>query len=65
VVIDKKTGILVKDVTPKGLANAMEYVIRNPARAKEMGKNIKKLANSMFDPEKNLKVISKIYRELL
>jgi len=65
VVIDKKTGILVKDITPSGLAKGIDYVIKNPKKAKEMGKNIKRLANSLFDPEKNLKIISKIYRELL
>ena len=65
VVINKKTGILVKDLTPEGLAKGMEYAIRNPKKMKEMGKNIKKLADDLFDPEKNLKIISKIYMELL
>lgn len=65
VVINKKTGVLVRDITPQGLANGIEYVIRNPKKAKEMGRNIKNLANDLFDHEKNLKVISKIYRELL
>ncbi len=65
VIIDKKTGILVRDVKPSGFARGLEYVIKNPSKAKEMGKNLKRLANKLFDPEKNLKIISKIYRELL
>lgn len=65
VVIDKKTGVLIRDITPNGLAEGMEYIIRNPGKAREMGKNIKKLAGNLFDPEKNLKTISKIYSELL
>ncbi len=65
VVVDRKTGILVKNVTPSDFAKGIEYVIANPKKAKEMGRNIKRLANSLFDPEKNLKIISKIYRELL
>ena len=65
VVINKKTGVLIKDISPKGFSNGIEYVIKNPRKAKEMGRNMKKLANSLFDPQKNLKIISKIYRELL
>jgi glycosyltransferase involved in cell wall biosynthesis len=65
VVIDKNTGVLIRDITPQGLAKGMEYIIRNPGKAREMGKNIKKLAGNLFDSERNLKMLSKIYRELL
>lgn len=65
VVIDKKTGVLIRNITPQGLVRGMEYVIRNPKKAKEMGRNIKKLADKLFDPERNLKMLLKIYRELL
>lgn len=64
VVINKKTGVLIEDPTPSGLAKGIEYVMNNSKKAKEMGRNIKKLVNEMFDPEKNLKIITKIYGEL-
>ncbi len=64
VVINGKTGVLIKDPTPSSLAKGIEYVMNNPEKAMEMGKNIKKLVNEMFDPEKNLKIITKIYGEL-
>lgn len=53
VVANGKTGLIVPPGDPTALADALEWLINNPGRAREMGEEGRRLAHSLFDPQKN------------
>ena len=60
-----KTGLLVPIKNALALANAIEYLIKNPDVRKEMGAAGRALAEKEFAIEKIVAEHMKIYRELL
>lgn len=62
---DKKTGILVRPKDVDSLAVAMDFLLSNPKKAKEIGKNAKRLILENYTLEKAAKKIINIYNHLL
>jgi glycosyltransferase involved in cell wall biosynthesis len=62
-IIDKKTGLLVKPTKAQDLANALEKIISDKNLATELGKNAKQTANQNFSLEKMISETKKIYSE--
>ena len=58
------TGLIVPKNDPKSLAEAMNYLAKNPDVAKQMGENGYRMAIEKFTPE-NVKLFQKVYQELL
>lgn len=65
VVKDGETGILVPPADPQSLANAIKFLINNPATRFEMGQRGKERVNQKFDIDKNLRISEKIIWELV
>lgn len=60
-----ETGLLVPVRDAEALANAIQYLIENPERRREMGRAGRKLAEEAFDVNKVVERHLEIYKELL
>jgi len=65
VIIPGKTGLLVPLKDPQKLADALQWLIENPQRRREMGNAGRQLAESQFGIEKIVKDHLNIYYKLL
>lgn len=61
---DKKTGLLVKPKDVDSLSEAMDYLLRNPEKAKTIGERARKLVLENYTWEKNAEKTIKIYKEI-
>ena len=59
------TGKLIPVNDPKALANAVQYLLENPHRAKEMGDAGRKKAEKEFDENLAFDRIKKEYAQLI
>ena len=64
-IIDKVTGICIQEANPKALAEAIDFLVKNPQDRIQLGKNAQKLAFSNFDIKTNAKRMVDIYKEQL
>ena len=65
-IIDKyKCGICVNPLDPAEIANAIEYIIKNPIIAKQMGLNGIKATEEIFNWENEKKKIINLYKNLI
>lgn len=64
VVVDKKTGILVKPNDPNSLARAIIYLLKNPEVGKELGERGKLRYEELFIAKKMIDKIEKIYEKI-
>jgi len=60
-----KTGLLVKPRDVSSLAEAMDYLLSNPGKAKAMGERGKELVLSNFTWEKNAGQIIELYEQVI
>lgn len=60
-----ETGLLVPVRDAEALANAIQYLIENPERRREMGRAGRKLAEEVFDVNKVVEQHLRSYEELL
>lgn len=58
-------GLLVEKNNPKALADAINYLCRQPEIAKKMGLKGREKAGKIFSPETNIKKVEDIYRKLI
>jgi glycosyltransferase involved in cell wall biosynthesis len=65
IIEDGVTGFIVAPDNPEKLAKVMLTILENPKLAKEMGKCAKESVLNLFSPEKHIKGIENLYRELL
>lgn len=63
-IIDKKTGFLLKEVTPKKIAEKIDLLAENKSLAIKMGKNAKKFSKKFYW-EEAFKVIDKAIEEAI
>ena len=63
--IHKKTGLVIIPGNAKELYNAMDYLLKNPIIAEEMGENSYKRVLSLFNAELQAKAYLKVYKEIL
>ena len=64
-IIDHHTGICIKPMDPKAIADAIEYFYSRPEEIRRMGELVYKLALKNFDIKKNAKKILEIYEQLV
>ncbi|MEO0156634.1 MAG: glycosyltransferase family 4 protein [candidate division WOR-3 bacterium] len=62
---DNERGLLIPPGDPKALAEAMEWIIQNPAKTKALGKNAYEYVRKEHTPEKHYNEIMKVYEEVL
>lgn len=59
------TGLLVEKNNPKALADAINYLCKNPEIAREMGRRGREKAEKMFSPKENTAKVEAIYERLM
>ncbi|MBC8185629.1 glycosyltransferase [candidate division KSB1 bacterium] len=62
---DEKAGILLEDPTPQKVADAVRFLLENPEKAKEMGKNGRNAVLKKYYWAKMEKKLIYIYKKLL
>ena len=65
IIDDKVNGLLVPPNDPKALAEAINYLARNPELAGKMGEHGRAKAKEYFSPEASISKIEEVYRSLL
>lgn len=65
VVVEGETGLLVSPSAPSELAEALDCLLRHPARARAMGLAGKRRVKEAFDLEQTVSRIEGVYRALL
>ena len=63
IVVDGETGLLFRG--PKDLIHKVNWLLCNPARAKQMGINARKRYEELYTPEQNYRMLLNIYRQVL
>ena len=63
VICDNKAGILLKERTPRELAEAIIFLLAHPEDAMKKGTNGRQIAVDKFNIERNIKRIEEIYFE--
>jgi glycosyltransferase involved in cell wall biosynthesis len=63
-VVDGETGLLVEPKNPDQLADAMEFLICNPEKARTMGENARQFVLQNYTWEKNAEKMIDIYRNV-
>jgi len=65
IVNDGKNGILVEPNSPKAIAKAMEYIVKNPIKAQKMGENGYRNVVNNFHSNITHSKITKLYEKIL
>lgn len=64
-ITDRINGLFVPPRDPKSLAEALIYLLKNPERARELGREAKKRVDPDFSADKMVDDIQKIYKNLV
>ena len=64
-IIDGYNGFLVEPKNPSEIAQKIIWIIENPALAKNMGLNGRKLVEEKFDVKKRTEKIFTLYNKLI
>jgi len=64
-IIDQETGICIKKSCSHNLADAIEYMVKNPQERLRLGYNAQKLAFKHFNIQENAKIMVEIYKILI
>lgn len=62
---DSVTGLVVTPSSPDALRHAMQFLMDNPAKALEMGKNAKARAQDLFTAEKQTESYMSLYKKII
>ena len=65
IIVHNKTGLLAKPRDVDSLIEAIDFLLKYPKKAKEMGKRANKLVLRNYTWEKNASKTNKIYKEVL
>ncbi len=65
IVEGNQCGICVDPLDPKAIAEAIEYILKNPTEAQKMGENGRKAVEKKFNWSFEEKKLLKIYKEIL
>ena len=63
-IVPGKTGLCIPVPDAKLLAEAVEFLYRNPSERQRMGENARRLAEANFDIQRNAARVLDIYRRL-
>lgn len=64
-VLDAKTGFLVEPNDDDTLVGRIEYLLRNPQKASEMGRSGKLIISDRFSIQSQMERVIQLYRHLL
>ena len=64
-VLDGETGILLGADQPEAVAGALLEVLDDPARHRRMGKEGRRRAEALFDPERRVQQVEQVYLTVL
>jgi glycosyltransferase involved in cell wall biosynthesis len=64
-VVDGETGLLVPSRDPRALADAIESLLRDPARGRRLGRQGRKRVEATFDLGRNVQELVRRFREIL
>ncbi|MCD4794184.1 MAG: glycosyltransferase [Bacteroidales bacterium] len=64
-IIDRITGICIKEKDVMSLVKGIEYFYYNPKKMEEMGEKAYELSNRNFNAKKNAKKMDEVYRSLI
>ena len=65
IIEEAKCGILVNPLSPKSIANAIEFVLKDPSEAEQMGLNGQMAVREIFNWQLEKKKLISLYKELL
>jgi len=65
VVVDKETGLLVEKENPKALADALNYLLKNPVKAEQMGLAARRRAQTFFGLSRYSEFFLEIYKKVI
>jgi glycosyltransferase involved in cell wall biosynthesis len=63
-IVHGETGLLVADHRPETVADALDAVLGDPARASAMGQAGRRRAEEVFGPERSVTTVERVYRML-
>lgn len=63
-IIDGETGLCIASGNPEAIADAVEYLIRNPEVRMRLGENARSLAYRNFDITRNAKEMLSVYNDI-
>jgi glycosyltransferase involved in cell wall biosynthesis len=64
-VADGESGVLVLEDGPEAVAAALLRVLRDPERARRMGKEGRRRAEALFTPERHVGLVEQLYRSVV
>ena len=62
--IANETGLVVLPASANELREAMEFLLDNPEKAEELGRNAKKRAEALFTADRQARAYSRLYDKL-
>jgi glycosyltransferase involved in cell wall biosynthesis len=65
VMVPGKTGLLLDDASPRGIASALQLLIDDPDLRRRLGEAASEHARARFDPRINARAVEAVYDELL
>ena len=63
--VDQQTGLVVEPGSPDALRHAMQYLLANPVKAAEFGRNAEARHKSLFTLDKQAKAYVEVYKHVL
>lgn len=63
-IIDGETGLCIAPGNPQAIADAVEYLTRNPELRMQLGENARSLAHRNFDITRNAKAMLSVYNDI-
>jgi glycosyltransferase involved in cell wall biosynthesis len=65
IIVENDCGICVNPLDPKSIAEAIDYLVENPGRAREMGENGRRLVQCKYNWPTEAKKLTSLYARLL
>jgi glycosyltransferase involved in cell wall biosynthesis len=65
VLVPGKTGLLLDDAGPRGIASALRFLVEDPEERTRLGEAAAEHARARFDPRRNARAVEGVYDSLL
>jgi len=64
-IVDGETGLCLAAKDPKAIADAVEYLYKNPSERNRLGENARRLAHKNFDIRTNAQQLFRVYQSVI